>query len=236
MKRFYTLVSVTKSAAGYNVLLDGKPINTPYKNVLSAPSEGLANEIVQEWSEQEDVIVPDTMPLTQILSTKIDRVSQERSAMSVGVLKYFNTDLLCYRADDPPEITAAQIEEWDPVVEWFAERFGEGLKTTKGLVALQQPEELHNAVRTYVEGLDDHKFALLQLVTATSGSIILALAFIEKEVGAKKIFACTHVEENFKAKLYNEEKYGPDPAQETKDKAMMVDLEAAEKYLNLMNA
>lgn len=236
MKRFYKVVSTKKSPNGFDILLDGKPINTPLKNTLSTTSEALADEILKEWAAQKDKIIPGTMPFTQILSTKIDRVSNEREMMQEGALKYFNTDLLCYRTDDPPEMAAAQSKSWDPVLDWFSARFKAGIKTTTAIAALQQPENLHAAVREYVEALDDDHFTILQLATASVGSLILAIALVEKHLSATQVFGCALVEERFKAKVYNEEKYGPDPAQEKKDQAMLLDLKSAEDYLKFITA
>lgn len=235
MKRFYTLVNVSNSNAGYEIHLDGKPVKTPLKTTLVTPHEMLANEIVREWSGQGEEIIPDTMPLTQTLSTRIDRVTHERQTMNEMVLKYFNTDLLCYRTDHPPELAEAQRLAWDPLLDWFANEFDYALETTTAIAALEHDQGAHDAVRNYVQGLDDDHFTVLQIVTGAAGSLILALAFVEKQITAAEIFAATHVEEDFKAKLYNEEKYGPDPAQEKKDKAMLADLNAAESYLNFIS-
>ena len=206
MKRFYTMVSHRKTDVQYQILLDAKPINTPFKNTLHVFQQGLADALVKEWSSQVDKIVPDTMPLTQIVSTKIDKVSNERAQMSAEVLKFFNTDLLCYRTDAPAELLRAQENAWDPVLKWFAQRFGSELETTQTLVALKQSQAAHDAIRVYVEALDDDRFTILQMITPLAGSIILAMAFIEGEVGGQKLFDCTHVEEAFKAEIYNEEK------------------------------
>lgn len=233
MKRFYKLVSTQKVATGYEILLDGRPVKTALKNTLCVEKEELANELVKEWAAQGENIIPDTMPLTQIVNTRIDRVSQERAAMSQAVLKYLDTDLLCYRTDDPPELAAAQEEAWDPVLTWFAGRFGVELETTTALTALEQPGAAHEEVRSCVEKLDDDRFTILQLVTPLSGSLVLAIAFLEGEVSAQQVFGCAHVEEHFKAEIYNEEKYGPDPAEEKKDRAMLSDLKAAEIFLGL---
>jgi len=78
MKRFYKLVSVDAVRNGFEIQLDGRNIKTPMKNILSAPSRKLADAIMAEWAAQDKEILPDTMPLTQILSTRIDRVSNER--------------------------------------------------------------------------------------------------------------------------------------------------------------
>ena len=71
-------------------------------------------------------------------------------------------------------------------------------------------------------------FNILQLTASLSGSLTLALAFVEKEITAAEIFAAIRIEENFKAKIYNEDFYGSDPAQEEKDNAIKADLKAAE--------
>lgn len=232
MKRFYKLVSVVRSAQGYEIHLDGRPVKTPAKSAFYAPNEKLADLVMQEWAAQEESIKPDHMPLTQLISTKLDHIAAERPAMSEMVLKYLNTDMICYLSDDPEGLIAAEDRVWTPHREWFADRFGTALETTTGLVALTQPEAAHMAVKTYVEALDDDRFTLLQLVTSLSGSLILALAFVEGQIDAQGIYDCARVQEQFKAKIYDEAKYGPDPAQEKKDAAMMVDLRAAQTYLS----
>ncbi|MCB1531823.1 MAG: ATP12 chaperone family protein [Alphaproteobacteria bacterium] len=234
MKRFYTLASTKKSEGGFDILLDGKAVRTPFKNILRSPSENLAHEIVREWAVQEEMIVPDTMPLTQILSTKIDKIPQDRVHMTEVMLKYLNTDLLCYRAVDPPEMAAAQNAAWDPVLQWFEEHFGAKLETTTSLIALEQEPQIHKTVKALIDSLGQDRFTVLQVVTPLAGSIILALAMVEEHLNAQQVFECCHVEERFKAAIYNEEKYGPDPAQEKKDRAMTIDLEAAQRYLELL--
>ena len=89
MKRFYTLVSTQKEQGGYLVMLDGRAVNTPAKTKLLCETENLANEVVKEWAAQVETIKPDTMPLTQLVSTKLDQVAQQREAMTKEVLKYF---------------------------------------------------------------------------------------------------------------------------------------------------
>lgn len=234
MKRFYKMVSTKETGNGYEVLLDDRSVKTPAKNTLTAPSKTLADFVMQEWARQEDQILPDTMPLTQILSTKIDRVSQEREAMTAALLKYLDTDLICYHTDDPPELEQKQKEAWQPWLDWFKNEFGSELQTTSGLTALSQSPEAHEAVQTYVTDIDDDKFTALGLAVPLCGSLVLGLAFTKNAITADDAFAAARVEERFKADIYDEEKYGPDPAQEKKDKAALADLQAAENFLKAL--
>ena len=236
MKRFYTLVSTQKEQGSYAVMLDGKAVKTPSKGMLLCGTEALANEVLKEWAAQEETIKPDTMPLTQLVSTKLDQVAQQRAAMSAEVLKYFDTDLLCYRTDQPPELASRQAEHWDKWLNWFAEKFGVALETTTTLNALQHPPAAHEKVSDCVKSLDGDHFTILQLLTPLSGSLVLALAFTQQLISADELFNAIRVEEQFQAEIYNEEKYGPDPAQEKKDKLVKVDLAAAEQYLKLIAA
>jgi chaperone required for assembly of F1-ATPase len=234
MKRFYKMVTSRPHAEGHIILLDGKPVKTPARADLVAPSESVARQLVLEWAGQGETILPDTMPLTQLLSTKIDRVLRERPAMTAAVLKYLDTDLVCYRACQPPELSRLHAGAWDPALDWFEKKFGEKLETTTALKALVQPPEAHKKVSARVQALDDNEFTILQIVTSLSGSLVLALAFVAGDMGAEQVFAAANVEETYKAGLYKEDIHGPDPMQEKKQAAMQADLKAAENFLALL--
>jgi chaperone required for assembly of F1-ATPase len=175
------------------------------------------------------------MPLSQILTTKIDRIARERQAIHALLMKYLDTDLLCYRTSQPPEMAQNQKETWDPWLDWFEQEFGLRLLTTEDLRALKQPDAAYQAVETRIKDLDDEQFTILQLVTSSSGSLVLGLAFIAGKATPDDVFEAARVEESFKAELYNEKTHGPDPAEEKKDAAIKADLIAAAKYLDLLS-
>jgi chaperone required for assembly of F1-ATPase len=236
MKRFYKTVTTGTDSSGYTVLLDGRPVKVPSGKLLAAPCEALAQEIMKEWAAQETEIVPDSMPLTQILTTRIDRVSHERESMSAAILKYLDTDLLCYRTDHPSALAQAQNEAWNPWLAWFERRFGTPLETTTALSALRQDEVLAARIRDHVQAMDDDRFTVFQLVTVLGGSIVLALAFMEDELSPAELFEAIRVEERWKAVLYDEGRYGPDPMQARKDESTQTDLTAAQLYLEALKS
>jgi chaperone required for assembly of F1-ATPase len=237
MKRFYKLVTIQPREGGYALHLDARPVKTPSGKILLAPNENFATALQGEWAAQIDNIIPETMPLTQMMSTQIDQVSEQRASMSASILNYLDTDLLCYRAGElPPGIQEAQAAQWDPWLTWFEKRFGRALETTTGLTALMQAAQAHDSVQSHVHSFNDAEFTVLQIVVPMTGSLVLGLAFIDGTITPEQVYNAARVEENFKAKLYNEAFYGPDPAQEKKDAAMLRDLEAAAQFLKLTSA
>lgn len=234
MKRFYTLVSTEPSDGGVRILLDGKAVKCQSGAPLLCINQEIADCVMQEWAAQKDEILPDTMPFTQIENTRIDRVQQEREAMSKAVLKYLDTDLLCYVAGEPDALVTLQNEKWAPWCRWFEDYFDTSLQTTSGLSALKQNDKAHSAVQKYVESLSLAHFTILQLATSLCGSIILALAFTSNKASAEDLLSATYVEEDFKSALYNAEKYGEDPSLQKQKNAARIDLEAAHKYLSCL--
>lgn len=235
MKRFYTMVSVAEMPGGFAIHLDGRPVRTPGKAFLLAHSRRLAEVLQAEWAGQGEQIIPDSMPLTQILNTRIDKISGGmRPDLEREVLKYLHTDLLCYPCEEPLEVAQAQHEVWGPWRSWFEKTYGAPLKTTTALGALRQEAALEDAVMQAVQNMDDGRFTVLQLAVPLSGSLVLGLAFTQGAASADDVMKAAFAEEDYKAVFYKADQYGPDPLTEKRRKAAQRDLDGAAQYLSLL--
>ncbi len=235
MKRFYAEAVIRKhDEGGFAICLDGRPVKTPHGEVLRAPTEELANTVAMEWQEQAGTIIPDTMPLTQLLYTTLDKVMSDRDFFVDGMLAYLDTDLICYRAEKPAELARRQREIWDPVLAWFSEQVGVDTLTTCELKAVTQPVQIKENARILLENMDDYQLTVIQMITALTGSFILGLALVKGRMTSGSVFAASHVEENYKSEVYNESLYGKIPQQERREAAVLRDLEAGEKFLQLL--
>lgn len=237
MKRFYKMVThAGDDRDGYEIHLDGRPVKTPSGTLLRAPSRALADALVAEWAGQGEQIDMNTMPLTQMLGTALDRVSREYAAIRAEVLGYFDTDLLCYHTPPPSPLAAREAENWGRFLAWFEGRFGIALAVTTGLSALSHPPAAHHAVAAAVDALDIHRFTILQIVTSLSGSLILALCFMDGAASAEEIFEAITLDDAYRAEIYNESLYGAAPQQEQRHASIRSDLDAAARYLVLLSA
>lgn len=232
MKKFYNLVAVNKHQDGYAVLLDGKPVRTPLKRQLVCPTEVLAQAIMAEWVAQVETIKPNTMPLTQFMITFLDGVQDRREDIHAELLNYLDTDLVCYRAAEPPQYAEAQKKAWDPIVSWFESNFGVKLETTTQIAPLTQEPVVHQSVETYVRNLTDYQFAMLQIVTYETGSLIIGIAFLEEAVTPDAAFNAAQVEELLKSEIHKEDFYGKAPDIEKKQNNQLLGLKAARVFLD----
>lgn len=232
MKRFYKIVTTAPGSDGFHIHLDGKPVKTPDGKIIVAPNEALAAHIAAEWAAQVTEIDPETMPMTQILVTCLSGTPEIRADIEKNILGYLNTDLLCYRTVMPEVLAERQAALWDKWLDWFAVKSGVRLETTNTLSALQQDQKAHDYLAQTVRAMNGWVFNVMQIVTGSSGSVILGLAFIDGAATPDDVFSASLVDEIYRASLYNELLYGPDPHQQKIHTAMMRDLNALRLFLD----
>lgn len=234
MKRFYNLVSTKKTGDGHVIQLDGKTVKTPLGQDMVAPTKALAEAVVLEWAAQEEKVKPETMPLTQFLTTAIDKI-RDRDAITESVMRYLDTDLVCYWTKEPEVLAKRQKEIWGRWVKWFDEHFEVPLHTTKKIDAIKQEEEAHKRAWNYIETLDDYYFTVVHIITSLSGSVIMALAFSEGDITPEEIFEASYLEELYRGEIYNEDVHGAAPNEEAEREVFMRDTRAAKQFLELAN-
>ena len=59
-KRFYAQAGVSETSKGFGITLDGKPVRTPSRRLLAAPTREIAEAIAAEWDAQKEIIDPTT--------------------------------------------------------------------------------------------------------------------------------------------------------------------------------
>ncbi|MBF0268207.1 MAG: ATPase [Alphaproteobacteria bacterium] len=228
-KRFYKEAAAGSADGGFAVLLDGRQVKTPKGHPLILPTLGLAEAIAQEWAAQGEKIEPETMPQMQVAATAIDRVGSERAAMHASLMRYCETDLLCYRAAHPADLVKRQTEVWQPVQDWVALHLDAPLRITEGLRPIEQPEQALKAIAAQLERYDHWRFTALSVAASASGSLLLALALVEGHLDAQGVIAASQLDET-----YQQELWGEDEEAQERQRALAQDILAAGRLLALI--
>lgn len=231
MKRVYRQAGTSRTGDGWGIVLDGRPMRTPARNDLSVPSEALAGAIAAEWEAQQDEIRPTTMPLTRLAATAIDRTAKLRRQVIEEVANYAGTDLVCYRADHPPALAARQHAVWQPLINWATVRYDAALSVTCGIIPTRQSPSVLKALGGAVAALDDFRLTALHSLTASCGSLVIALAVLESRLGAEEAFAASQLDESFQI-----EAWGEDAEAAVRREALAADIAAAARFLALLDA
>ncbi len=231
MKRFYKRAEPVQRPSGYGIAIDGKPVKTPARRDLVVPSAALAAAITEEWNDQQEEVRPQTMPLTRLATTTLDRVTTQREAIVQQTANYAGTDLVCYRAAHPLALAARQQAVWQPLIDWAVLRHDAPLTVTTGVIPKSQSEASLRAFAAAVTELDDFALAALHVATAACGSLVIGLALIEGQLDAQEAFAASQLDESFEI-----EEWGENSEQAERRRALAADIEAAARFISLLRA
>lgn len=229
MKRFYKQVETVAADGGFTLTLDGKPVRTPAKLPLVVPTADLAAAIAAEWAAQGDEVKPATMPLTQLTSTSIDGVRGRMTAVAEASAVYGESELVCYRADEPAELVERQARLWNPLLDWAARRYDAQLLVTTGIIHKRQPEGALNALRAAVDQLDEWHLTALQNTIGITGSLLISLALVDRHLTAEQAFDLAQLDEN-----YQIEKWGEDWEAADRRAVQRADLAHTVRFLDLL--
>ena len=231
MKRFYKLATAERAGEGALVRLDGRVLKTPARAELRLPTLALAEAIAGEWRAQQEEIRPQSMPLMQLAATAIDRVTADPDFTRREVVRYGDTDLLSYRADEPAALAERQAAEWQPLRDWFRDRYDVQMKVTAGIVAVAQPAELKPRLERVCAGLDAWQLTALHGATTNTGSVVLGLALLDGRLDADSAHRSALLDE-----LHQAERWGEDTEAATRRAGLLADLQATARFLALLRA
>jgi chaperone required for assembly of F1-ATPase len=228
-KRFYQDVAVKDDGAGAAPLLDGKKVRTPAKAQLVLPTRALAAAVAEEWRAQGERIDPATMPLTKLANSAIDGVVGREQAVIDDIAAHAGSDLLCYRAQAPDGLVAAQRKHWDPVLAWAEDALAAPLVLGEGVVHVAQPQASLDAVKAALAGRDGFSLAALHVLTGLTGSALLGLAVALGRLTPEQAWEAAHVDEDWQIGQWGEDH---EAAQRRQNRRR--DFDAAAKMLTLL--
>lgn len=205
LKRFWKKAEVESVTGGFGIALDGRPLKTPLKRPLVLPSAALAAEVAAEWQAVEGKVDTSQMPYTRFAHAALDQAVDEQSEIAAKVALYGETDLLCYRAESPHELTERQRLAWEPLLEWCSWEMAAPLISTSGIVHVAQPITSLQNLTSQVEGFSGFALTALYDWTTISGSLVLALAVAKGRLTAAEAWTFSRVDEN-----WQEEQWGAD--------------------------
>jgi chaperone required for assembly of F1-ATPase len=227
VKRFYKHVAI----ADGTIQLDGRIVRTPARAALTLPSPALAEAIAGEWRAQRETIDPRSMPMTGLANAAIDRVTPDPAIFVAALAAYAETDLLCYRANEPDELVLAQAQAWDPLLDWARGRYDVHFEVTAGIVHIGQPPVTIARLSEALAARAPFALAPMSPLVTLGGSLVTALALAEGAIDPDDAFAATHLDE-----LWQAERWGEDYlALETRE-ARRKDFLAAARFLELLDA
>jgi chaperone required for assembly of F1-ATPase len=225
-RRAYEHVTAEPGSGGFAVRLDDKPLKTPGGQPVVVPWRDLAEAIAEEWRAQGAKPDMAGLSMTRIAATALDRIPSRRAGVVDELLAYAETELVCHRAEAPPELVARQQATWQPLLDWLAQQFDAPLAATNGILPRPQPDGSLKALRRLLERLDNFSLAGLSVAVASAGSLVIGLAMLEHRIDAAQAFDAAELDAT-----YQIEQWGEDSIAAQRRAELRGEFAIAERYL-----
>jgi chaperone required for assembly of F1-ATPase len=228
MKRFWKEVSVAEADGGFRVALDDRPVRTQGGRPQLVPGRALAEAMAAEWSRQGEEVDPRAFIYRDLADFTIDHVAPDRDGTIAVLLRYAETDTLCYRADPEDALYRRQRELWDPLLADLEARHGARLHPVSGIVHRPQAPAAMARLREVLAAEDDFTLAALHTLAPLAASLTAALAALEPGADPAALFAAANCEQDWQAELW-----GWDLEAERTRAAKLAAFEAAARFAEL---
>jgi chaperone required for assembly of F1-ATPase len=205
MKRFWKEVTVEQADSGWRVALDGRPIKTQGGAPQIVPTHTLAELLASEWSAQGEEVDPAGFPARDLADYAIDMVAPDPAAAVAKIMRYAETDTLCYRADPDEPLHKRQWEVWEPLVAAFEAREDVRVERVSGIVHKPQPAETLARLEARLTALDPFTLAALDAATSLSASLCIGLSALDPEADSEGLWAAAELEENWQVELWGDD-------------------------------
>lgn len=205
MKRFYREVTVTASGGGWQVLLDQRPVKTVGGAAQIVPTAALAEALVAEWAGQAELIEPGSLVLRDLADFAIDCIQPDLNTAIAALLRYAETDTLCYRADPDEPLAARQQGVWEPLLGWAETRWDMRFERISGVIHKPQPAATRDRLFAVLATFDPFRLSALNTLASLAASMVIGLAALEPEAKAVPLWDAANLEEDWQAEHWGQD-------------------------------
>ncbi|XP_072167727.1 ATP synthase mitochondrial F1 complex assembly factor 2-like [Diadema setosum] len=211
-KRFYKNVSITQSGSkAFEINLDKRRLRTPTGKPFVLPTESLAVAVATEWDAQQEVIKQHAMHLTSLCNTALDNPTHRTKVQKIkSILHFLETDTLCYRLEEPPELVAMQKTNWDPMLDWINERYGVSITSTTSITGPEIPPETYKTLEHHLETHSDWALIGYENAVDCLKSVILGFALMDREITVERAVSLSRLELEFQIQKWGSVEWAHD--------------------------
>lgn len=199
----------------YEITLDHRKLKTPKGQLLQVESEPLAIALATEWDNQKETVNRSGMHLTSLVNTSIDNPNHLSKLDLVNyMLDYLPTDTVLYQSGDEDALYGVQSKEWDPIIEWFNERYSVDMTKNRDIQPVTVSKEIRMNIGKYLMSYNEPSLHAFVFAVDTLKSVILSFACIDRFVSVEKAVLLARLEEEFQSGYWGRVEWAHDSAQQ----------------------
>ena len=185
----------------YNLYLNEVKVKTPEKRLFDFTNKMYPELILSEIKNSKFKNLNESF-YYNIYSLAKDKISTNKFKYVEEVLKYVNTDLICYWEEQPKDIYSLQVKNWKSQLNKL-KREELYFNYTTNIMPIVQNLQSIKLLKEKIVNLDFISLSCLLMITQVTGSVLLGYLYLTNKINPNDLFKNAYLHE-----IWQSEKWG----------------------------
>ena len=184
----------------FNLFINNKEIKTPEKVSFNFKEKIFPNLILKEIKKFKLKNLNQST-YYNIFSLAKDKIQVDKQKYIEEVLKYINTDLICYWENKPDDLYALQFDNWNLQLKKLKKE-ELNFDYTFNITPIKQNKSSIVLLKKKLIQLDDIILSCLLIITKITSSVLLSYLFITNRIKPIDLYKNTYLHEIWQSKKW----------------------------------
>ena len=184
----------------FNLFINNKEIKTPEKVSFNFKEKIFTNLILKEIKKFKLKNLNQST-YYNIFSLAKDKIQVDKQKYIEEVLKYINTDLICYWENKPDDLYTLQLDNWNSQLEKLKKE-ELNFDYTFNITPIKQNKSSIVLLKKKLIQLDDIILSCLLIITKITSSVLLSYLFITNRIKPIDLYNNTYLHEIWQSKKW----------------------------------
>ena len=184
----------------FNLFINNKEIKTPEKLSFNFQEKIFPDLILKEIKRFKLKNLNQSI-YYNIFSLAKDKILVDKQKYIAEVLKYINTDLICYWENKPDDLYTLQLDNWNSQLKKLKKEELH-FHYTFNIIPIKQKKSSIELLKNKLIQLDDVILSCLLIITKTTSSLLLSYLFIINRIKPIDLYKNTYLHEIWQAKKW----------------------------------
>ena len=184
----------------FNLFINNKEIKTPEKVSFNFKEKIFPNLILKEIKKFKLKNLNQST-YYNIFSLAKDKIQVDKQKYIEEVLKYINTDLICYWENKPDDLYTLQLDNWNSQLKKLKKE-ELNFDYTFNITPIKQNKSSIVLLRKKLIQLDDIILSCLLIITKITSSVLLSYLFITNRIKPIDLYNNTYLHEIWQSKKW----------------------------------
>ena len=188
------------SGGVFNLFINNKEIKTPEKVSFNFKEKIFPNLILKEIKKFKLKNLNQST-YYNIFSLAKDKIQVDKQKYIEEVLKYINTDLICYWENKPDDLYTLQLDNWNSQLKKLKKE-ELNFDYTFNITPIKQNKSSIVLLKKKLIQLDDIILSCLLIITKITSSVLLSYLFITNRIKPIDLYNNTYLHEIWQSKKW----------------------------------